>query len=54
MGPRYLQIQKGLFPQIHNIYKQIYSDNEGNEADAYLSVSGECDQPITLAMAYSL
>ena len=39
---------------IHNIYIQVYSDSEGNEADAYLSLYGEWDQLITLVMAYSL
>ena len=39
---------------IHNIYIQVYSDNEGNEANAYLSLYGEWDQLITLVMAYSL
>ena len=33
---------------IHNIYKQIYSDNEGNEANTHLSSYVEWDQLITL------
>ena len=33
---------------IHNIYKQIFSDNEGNETNAYLSSYVEWDQLITL------
>ena len=39
---------------IHNIHKHIYSDNEGNEADAYLPLYGEWDQLINSVMAYSL
>ena len=35
-----IQIQKKVYCHkyidIHNIHKQIYSNNEGNEADAYL------------------
>ena len=33
---------------------QVYSNNEGYEADAYGSLYGEWDQIITLVMAYRL
>ena len=40
-----IQIQKKVYCHkyinIRNIHKQIYSDNEGNEADAYLPLYGE-------------
>ena len=53
-----IQIQKKVYCHkyinIHNIHKQIYSDNEGNEADAYLPLYGEWDQLINSVMAYSL
>ena len=53
-----IQIQKKVYwhkyINIHNIHKQIYSDNEGNEADAYLPLYGEWDQLINSVMAYNL
>ena len=51
-----IQIQKKFIATNTLIYicLQVYSDNEGNEADAYLSLYREWYQLITSVMAYSL